>query len=221
MIMDLHVHTDLSDDGGAGAEDYLKAITAFREVHEFDGIVFTEHRRIDQHIDYRKLAEKYDILVLKGVELDTNLGHLLVYGVDDYLLKHYDLSSRNIKAKELIREVYYEGGIAVPAHPFRESFFGKRLEEEGGSFEGLHVIEGLNGQNTQAQNQRSRELAHKFGFKSTGASDAHFVNRKWFLTCATQFDSRIENMEQFIQQLYAGNYRPIELNHIHTSVIPG
>ena len=81
MYLDLHSHSVSSDDSRATVEQYLKWIQVLRKRgHTVDGIVLTEHRKFDFDKDYSTLASQYDVLVLKGSELDTLYGHFLVYG---------------------------------------------------------------------------------------------------------------------------------------------
>ena len=50
-------------------------------------ICFTEHRKFprDPEIDriYAELSDNHGILIIKGVEADTDLGHLLFFGLND------------------------------------------------------------------------------------------------------------------------------------------
>src|SRR5437764_14283101 len=81
--LDRHAHsTDASDDAGGTVEGYLKWIVARRKRgYCIDGFVLTEHRQYDPHADYSELAEQYGVTVLRGAELETDIGHVLVYGI--------------------------------------------------------------------------------------------------------------------------------------------
>ena len=82
MYLDMHSHSVSSDDSRATVEQYVKWIQVLRKRgHTIDGIVLTEHRKFDIDKDYSDLAAQYNVLVLKGSELDTRFGHFLVYGV--------------------------------------------------------------------------------------------------------------------------------------------
>ena len=91
MYLDLHSHSVSSDDSRATVEQYLKWIQVLRKRgHTVDGIVLTEHRKFDFDFDYSALAGQYEVLVLKGSELDTRYGHFLVYGVTEALTRDID-----------------------------------------------------------------------------------------------------------------------------------
>ncbi|HZO82990.1 MAG TPA: PHP-associated domain-containing protein [Candidatus Binataceae bacterium] len=211
MLIDLHVHTSLSSDSSVAPEQYLE--TAARGPRRLDAICFTEHRLFpaDPALDrrYAELSERYGIAVFKGIEADTNLGHLLLFGVTREVMRRFDLSARMLKSDALIEVMHGEGGIAVPAHPFRDSGFGARLDEllarHGPA---LSVIEALNGQNSPRENDDSLTAMEKLGLVGVGGSDAHFVTPKWFLTCATELERAVGTVEELCAELRAGRARP-------------
>src|SRR5438552_1742601 len=69
MILDLHLHSELSDDSRAPVEAYLKLLQRKRRERPLDGIVLTEHRQFDPGRDYRALEDRYGFLVLTAAEL--------------------------------------------------------------------------------------------------------------------------------------------------------
>ena len=127
MYLDLHSHSVSSDDSRATVEQYLKWIQVLRKRdYTVDGIVLTEHRKFDFDKDYSELAEQYNVLVLKGSELDTRYGHFLVYGVTENLTREMDFSDVRMDSRELVKAAAHHHAIAVPAHPGR---FGIGLTE--------------------------------------------------------------------------------------------
>jgi len=209
MILDMHVHTRISRDATATVEEYCQALQAYREFYPVDGFVLTEHRLIDRSIDYRTLGERYGIVILQGVEVDGDFGHILLYGVTDEFLRQVDISNRRLNDREVIRIVKACGGIGVPAHPFRESLYGRALEGRRDWVAGVEVIEQFNGANTEEQNAKASALVARDGLRGIGGSDAHYVN--WFLKCATVFERQIETLEDLVQELSAGRFTPIQL----------
>ena len=170
------------------------------------------HRRIDRGIDrhrYAELTEKFGVMVFKGIEADTNLGHLLLLGITPEVLRRFDLTSRMLKSDALIEVVHGEGGVAIPAHPFRDSGFGPQLDDllarHGPA---LGAIEALNGQNTTRENDYALVAMEKLGLTGVGGSDAHFVTAKWFLTCATELERDVSDVAGLCAELRAGRARP-------------
>lgn len=211
MIVDLHVHTHLSDDSKTAPEKYLEA--AAKNASGLGALCFTEHRRFprDPELDriYAELSDRYGIAILKGVEADTDLGHLLVFGLNDAVMRRFDPEQRMHKSEHLIEMLHGEGGIAVPAHPFRDSGFGVRLDELAARLgNALGAIEAINGQNSPAENERALAAAQKLGLTALGGSDAHFASAHWFLTCATELERPIRNVEELCVELRAGRARP-------------
>src|SRR5262249_59826314 len=131
-----------------------------RAPRRLDAICFTEHRLFpaDPELDrrYAELTERFGVMVFKGIEADTNLGHLLLFGVTREVLRRFDLSTRMLKSDTLIELVHDGGGIAIPAHPFRDSGFGPQLDDllarHGAA---LGVIAALNEQHSPPDNERA------------------------------------------------------------------
>ena len=118
VILDLHLHSELSDDSRAPVEAYLKLLQRKRAERPLDGIVLTEHRQFARR-DYRALEDQYGLLILNAAEVETDYGHVLVYGVNDDILARFDFADERLPAQELVTEVSRLGGIALPCHPGR------------------------------------------------------------------------------------------------------
>src|SRR5262245_60982398 len=209
MILDMHVHTQISLDATATVEEYCEALIKYRESFPIDGFVLTEHRVIDRSFNYRKLGHRYGIQLFQGVEVDGDFGHILLYGVTDECLRYIDLANRRLNDREVVRIMKECGGIAIPAHPFRESVHGKALEEKRDWVAGVEIIEQLNGANTEVQNAKASAIIARDGLRGIGGSDAHYVN--WFLKCATAFGRTVETMQRLVEELYAGRFTPLHL----------
>lgn len=209
MILDMHVHTLVSPDATATVEEYCQALQAYRKFYPVDGFVLTEHRVIDRSIDYRTLGERYGIVILQGVEVDGDFGHILLYGVTDEFLRHVDITDRRLNDREVIHIIKEYGGIAVPAHPFRESLHGRALDGKREWVAGVEIIEQFNGANTPEQNAKATAIVSRDGLRGIGGSDAHYTN--WFLTCATVFERRVETIAELVQELLAGRFTPLLL----------
>jgi predicted metal-dependent phosphoesterase TrpH len=211
MLIDLHVHTRLSSDSNVSPEAYLEF--AARQPIPLGAICFTEHRLYPDDLEtdriYAELADRFGVRIFKGVEADTDLGHLLIFGVTRGLRDRFDLDARMNRGEQLIEAVHSEGGIAIPAHPFRDSGYGTRLDAllaKVGS--ALSAIEAINGQNSHEQNVAATTASEKFGLTAVGGSDAHFASGRWFMTCATELEREVTTVEQLCEELRAGRARP-------------
>jgi predicted metal-dependent phosphoesterase TrpH len=211
MIADLHVHTRLSSDSNVAPEQYLEFAT--RSGRRLGAICFTEHRLFpaDADVDrlYAELAERFQVAIFKGIEADTDLGHLLLFGVNHEVMRRFDLTGRMLKSDSLIEVIHNEGGVAIPAHPFRDSGYGSRLDtllsRHGAA---IGAVEALNGQNSNEENQRAQDAVLKLGLTAVGGSDAHFATAKWFLTVATEFEREVKTVAEMCAEIRAGRARP-------------
>ena len=112
MMLDLHIHTSWNS-----ADSNLSPIELIREAKRLglDGVVVTEHDRGWDRFRARELAAEHDFLFLRGMEVSTDLGHILVCGLDEYVSG----IQRAEKPWQVVDEV---GGIMIAAHPFRRAF---------------------------------------------------------------------------------------------------
>jgi predicted metal-dependent phosphoesterase TrpH len=209
MILDLHCHSVVSDDSRASVEQYAKWIGVLRKKgYRVDGIILTEHRTFDRTGDYRDLEDKYELLILKASELDTNCGHMLVYGVNDHLLKTFDFKNVRMDAPSLVREAEVSGAIVVPAHPGRERVGFVEFVDKF-DFSPVVAVEQINGGSKAWENERAEQLVAQKNYHGIGGSDAHFVNA--IGSCLTQFQREITTIEDLVAELRAGDYRAIRL----------
>ncbi|MFP6634926.1 MAG: PHP-associated domain-containing protein [Dehalococcoidia bacterium] len=210
MYLDMHSHSVSSDDSRATVEQYLKWIQVLRKRgHVVDGIVLTEHRKFDYDKDYSALANQYDVVVLKGSELDTRYGHVLVYGVTEPLTKDIDFGNVAMDTRELLKAARQHGAYAVPAHPGR---FGIGLTEyiqQGETFEDVHIVERLNGGSRKGENERAWELCDDKGYLGVGGSDAHLTSH--ICTCLTRFEAKISNEADLVEALLSEQFQPVWL----------
>ena len=208
MILDLHTHSDASEDSRAPVETYMKWLVRKRDVLPIDGIVLTEHRQWDPQADYRPLEDKYGLLILRGAEVETDYGHVLVYGVNDDITGHFDFTNVRLPAQELIPAVARMGGVAVPCHPGRPTIGLCEHYEHKPPIEGVVAVEALNGGSRRGENERVQHLIEHYGYHALGGSDSHLVS--FIGICATEFDDDIRSIEDLVNALQRGGYRPLD-----------
>ena len=207
-ILDLHLHSEASDDSRAPVEAYLKWLTRKRDERPLEGLVLTEHRQFNTAGDYRDLEDKYGMLILKASEVETEYGHVLIYGVNDDILKRYDFKNVRLPAQELITEVARMGGIAMPCHPGRPTIGLIEHYQSKPPLEGVTGVEALNGGSKKGENERVAELIEQYGYHAFGGSDSHLVS--FVGLCATEFDRDISTIEDLVDALRVGGYRPVD-----------
>lgn len=209
MIIDLHAHSDASEDSRAPLETYLKWLHRKRDLLPIDGIVLTEHRQWDPRADYRALEDQYGILILRGAEVETDYGHVLIYGVSDEMTRRFDFADVRLPAQDVIREVSRMGGVAAPCHPGRPTI-GLCEHYAAGKppLEGVVAVEALNGGSRRGENERVDDLIARYGYGAFGGSDAHLVSLIGI--CATELDDEIRTVEDLVTALRRGRCRPVD-----------
>ena len=208
--LDLHCHSVASDDSRATVEQYMKFINVLRKRgYTIDGIVLTEHRQFDFDVDYSQLAAEYGVLVLKGAELDTCFGHMLVYNITRGLANDIDFGDVKMDGRELIKAARHHGGYVVPAHPGR---FGIGLVEymgQGEAFDDVSVVELVNAGGKPEENERAQELCERTGYLGTAGSDAHLASH--IGRAVTEFKAHIRSEPELVDALLSGQFRPVYL----------
>ena len=210
MLIDLHTHTrPISWDSFLTPEELIEHARAAG----LDGIVFCEHDFCWDPEEVRALARRHSFLALAGVEINTEDGHILVYGVDRYTYGMH-------RSQELSQIVEREGGAMVASHPYRRQM-PWHVHDDHDYEEALHrasrnpaykycvALEKINGRGTVKENAFAARLCDFMGVAGTGGSDCH--NRSDVGRCATEFQRRIESMEDLIAELKAGRFQAVSL----------
>ena len=216
-IFDMHIHTTKgSSDSNLAPEDMVLEA----ERLGFFGLCITEHSGPwDQH-EFRSFAAKHDLVLIRAMEVDTDMGHILAFGLDSYL-------PGISKAQGLRVAVDEAGGFMVSAHPFR-GLYGTRpqarpllykdspstpstIEEaaEHQVFGLVDAVEVANGGTSDKENRFAVEVARQLGLPVTGGSDAH--SQHGLGRYVTVFDAEIGSEEEFLNALRTENYYPAVL----------
>jgi predicted metal-dependent phosphoesterase TrpH len=205
MILDLHSHSVRSDDGRAKVENYCQWIR--RKELPLDGFVLTEHRQFDSESDYRKLEDEHRLLILKASEVETEYGHVLLFGVNEALQNAFDFSRIDLPLATVVEEARRNDAIAVPCHPGRVTVGMCAHYETLGPVEGVEVIETLNGGSRGTENEEAIALASEYGYRGIGGSDAHIVS--FIGRCATKFENEITSDADLVRELRGGSFEAV------------
>lgn len=204
MIIDMHNHSIKSDDGRAKVENYCQWIRS-RDL-PIDGIVLTEHRQFDP-TDYSGLASKYGLVILEGSEVETEYGHVLVYGVTEGLMREFDFERIDNPLADVLAAAEKHGAIAAPAHPGRPKVGMFAHTEEYGTPDGIQIVEVYNGGSRDGEDQIALDNADEAGYLGIAGSDAHIVSH--IGRCATRFPDHIESMGELVEALSAGEFEAV------------
>ena len=209
MILDLHTHSIKSDDGRAKVNNYCQWIQS-RDIG-IDGFVLTEHRQFDFESDYSDLAEKYGITILKGAEVETEYGHVLVFGVTEKLYQEFDFSSIGLPLAMVIEKSEKHGAIAVPCYPGRPRVGMHAHIDEYGIPEGVRIVEVYNGGSRGDEDGIAQKLADEQNYLGIGGSDAHIVSHVG--RCATEFNHTITTETELVEALNNSEFQAITLKN--------
>ena len=202
MIIDLHAHSVKSDDGRAKVQNYCQWIQA--KNIPIDGFVLTDHRQFDDESDYSDLAKKFNLSILKGAEVETEYGHVLVFGVTPPLKKEFDFGNIHLALSDVIEACNKHNAIAIPCHPGRKRVGMAAHREEFGTPDGVTVVEVYNGGSREDEDQIAQNMADELGYLGTGGSDAHIVSQ--IGKCATVFEEPIHTEADLVSALRSGKF---------------
>ena len=199
MWIDTHCHTKYSYDNWLEPLDLIRRAKALG----LDGAVITEHYSYEASAPVEQVGRDEGFLILRGVEIATDRGHLLAYGVED---DGWNIWGRDsyLPLEEVIERINDLGGICAPAHPFRNVGLASLME---GLLElkDIAAVESHNGVNAESDNDLAISTAGHLGLPTLGGSDCHktvAVGR-----CATEFSQPVHDMASFIAAVRAGACR--------------
>ncbi|MEE8470654.1 MAG: PHP domain-containing protein [Dehalococcoidia bacterium] len=206
MIIDLHTHTrPYSDDS-----DVEPAELIWHAKHSgLDGICFTEHDWYWKEEDVDRLSREHNFPIFRGMEISSDEGHLLVFGLTEYRF--------GMHHAEFIRRLVDEvGGAIIMAHPYRSRVRynpdpAQLLDTACRSpvFGLVDAVEGLNGRSKDNENDFAQELCRRLNLREVGGSDAHSLSD--VPSFATEFERRISTVEELIVEIREGKFRPVHL----------
>ncbi len=207
MILDLHTHSIKSDDGRAKVQNYCQWIRT-RNV-PIDGFVLTEHRQFDFESDYSELAREHDLVILKGSEVETEYGHVLVFGVTESLYEAFDFTRIDLALEQVITACNAHDAVAVPCHPGRPRVGMSAHLDQHGVPRGVRIVEIYNGGSRSDEDAVAAAMAQELGYLGIGGSDSHIVSH--IGRCATEFPEPVTTQAELVQALKGEQFRAITL----------
>lgn len=207
VILDLHAHSIKSDDGRAKVRNYCQWIRS-RNIG-IDGFVLTEHRQFDFESDYSGLAEQFGLVILKGSEVETEYGHVLVFGVTESLTGEFDFASIGLALEDVIEACNRNDAVAVPCHPGRKRVGMSAHIDALGAPRGVRVVEVMNGGSRGDEDDIAHRMASRFNYLGVGGSDAHIVSQ--IGRCATRFPNPVTSEAELVEALRAEEFEAISV----------
>ena len=195
MLLELHCHSFIYSSCSFADPCELVSEAAQKGLQ---GLVFTDHGYQWTKEELEKLRREHGIdknfLLFSAQEVNTDFGHIVVYGADKSLPDAYNLA-------DLRRQ--YPDAAFVWAHPFRKGFMpsdDKLLSKD------IDAIEIFSLNQTLKENYLGFKAWRRLKFNAVCGSDAHIAGAAG--TFPALFDNPIASGEDLISEIKKGHCRP-------------
>src|SRR4029453_1778302 len=177
-IVDMHVHTVRGAADSSLTPDQL--IDEARRIG-LSGVNISEHDRVWEPHLLEEFRERSRLFVSRGMEVSTDMGHMIVVGLDRYVAG----IRRAVELRHVLDDV---GGFMMVAHRFRPFFAPINFRRDGRPpfemtpqeaaermpvFKLVDEVEVANGGSTPRENQFALKVSKVLGKRGIGASDCH------------------------------------------------
>ena len=179
-----------------------------------DGVCITEHNQLWGQQAIERLRKKHNFLVIGGVEVSTDCGDILVFGLHRSVRDVFYLQDLKKMAADA-------DAVMILAHPFRYERNGvsdfslsqnhsKRLRSlrDRNVFQVMDGIEVYNGQSGFQEKQFAKSIADRFNLITTGGSDAHAVLSVG--ACYSVFEEEVRDENDLISQIKEGKCHGVD-----------
>lgn len=154
--LDLHIHSQRSPDGIMTLEE----IVSLAKAKGLSGAAVCDH-----DLALTEVPEFDDFLLIPGIEVSTQLGHLLGLFITGPVGTHDFF--------EAVDLIHAQGGLAVLAHPFEHSRDGSRLAAAVPLLDGIEVWNSRADRKLHDANRLATSFAQVCRLRPFGGSDAH------------------------------------------------
>ncbi len=160
LKIDLHVHSQYSEDGAGSPKDIIKIL----QKKGLNGIAITDHNTLEGSIIAQKIAPK-DFVVIPGVEISTQDGHIIALDISEPV-------KRSQSIEETVERIIDLGGTPIVPHLYR-NMSGIKKENLEKIKDKISAIEVFNACSVPQTNLKTAKLAKKLNIGGTGGSDSH------------------------------------------------
>ena len=216
-LFDLHIHTTKgSSDSSLTPEDMVLEADRLG----LRGLCITEHAGPWDRHEFQQFAALHSVVLIRAMEVETDLGHMLAFGLDRY-------QAGFNKAAELRKAATAAGGFVITAHPFRGVLSGNGNRSRALIYQSVpdelphapedaldhpvfklaDAVEVANGGTIDRENEFAWKVAGLLDLPVTGGSDAHSLHGLGKFV--TEFHDEITNEAEFLKALHSGQYHPV------------
>ena len=212
MLIDLHAHTTPRSTCSSAT---LEELVDSARKRGLDALCITEHdiRWPEDELEDASRLLKFPLI--PGVELSTDIGHVLVFGpLERPLWLGY-------RFEQLVEEVSRTGTAIVLPHPVR-NVAGARAKARGHvepsaevvagweHWSLVHAIEAVSTQTVSSEHELTAAALVLSPMPSVGASDAHGPGLAG--AYATEFSGRVVDVEGLAAEIRAGHVSPVKFD---------
>jgi hypothetical protein len=209
VLIDLHAHTAPRSNCSTTT---LEELVASARARGLDALCITEHDVTWPDDELADASRLLDFPLIPGVELTTDVGHVLAFGP---LRKPLWMGYR---LEELVAEAEHAPLALVLPHPVRRlagdrAVRGGRVPPSAGEVAALdqwsavHAIEVASTQTTSLEQALTAAALAVVPRPAVGASDAHGPGRAGAF--ATRLDARVRDAAALAEALRAGHVEPV------------
>ena len=195
MLLEIHAHTNRHSKCSI-----LDPVTLVRKIVKkgLQGLIITEHHYLWSDEELARLREEAGVekwfVLLAGQEVETDIGHVLVYGARASITKKTGLKT--------LRKLFPEAAL-VWAHPFRNGETPSRAVLASPLLDGIEIFS-LN--HSAKENYAGLKSWHELKFTALSGSDAHSEGNAGVLP--TQFDHAAKSIGDAAAEIRGGRVRP-------------
>jgi len=202
FAVDLHTHTRFGSN--CSYMEPRQLVQRAKEVG-LDAVCITEHNAPWEEDAVGALSDESGFRLLAGMEVSTELGDVLVFGVQSALMA-------GLRIEDLRGLVDEQDGLMIAAHPFRcYSWPGVVMDTAEAValpvFRWVDMVEVFNGASLWPEVEFGCKVLERLGLPGVGGSDAHSplsVGR-----CYTRFEREVASVEELVAELRAGRFRAV------------
>ncbi len=158
--LDLHVHSQYSEDGAGSPKDIIKSL----KKKGLQGMVITDHNTVKGSLKAVKIAPK-DFIVISGIEISTADGHMLALNIEKKI-------AEKLSIQETVEKILDQGGTPIVPHLYR-NMSGIKKEKLKTIHKKINAIEVFNACSMPKTNLKIARIAKEFNLGGTGGSDSH------------------------------------------------
>ena len=156
MKIDMHIHSSISPCSKLTIDEIINHSLSFG----IDGVCITDHNTMEAQNYINEGIQANGLCIILGIEYTTIEGDFLLFGP-------FNEVKQDLSAPELLEWIDKIGGVAIAAHPFRNT---RPTQEYLIAERMCRIVESRNGRNTDAENAFLKKWRNAYSIHEVGGS---------------------------------------------------